>query len=78
MEIFRKIQVRSLVLDAFCLAVGNLVTCGIFCFRSWFIGNSVSSEGTILLSTKIDPLFLILPLLQQVCTFFSIKSFTAF
>lgn len=34
--------------------------------RSWFIGNSVNSEGTILFSTNIDPLFLILPLMQKV------------
>jgi len=29
--------------------------------RSWFLDNSVQSDGTLFLTTKVDPLFLILP-----------------
>lgn len=35
-------------------------------FRSWFIGNTVQSDGKIFLSTNIDPLFLALPYIYQV------------
>ncbi|XP_065211198.1 ribonuclease H2 subunit B [Planococcus citri] len=30
-------------------------------YRSWFIGNTIESDGKIYLSSNIDPLFLILP-----------------
>lgn len=32
-------------------------------FGSWFVGNEVSSEGSILYITKCDPLFMIIPYL---------------
>lgn len=32
--------------------------------RSWFVGNSVQSDGALFLLTKIDPLFVVLPLLD--------------
>jgi len=32
-------------------------------YRSWFIGNSVHSDGKIYMSTPVDPLFLVLPYL---------------
>ncbi|XP_058058205.1 ribonuclease H2 subunit B [Anopheles bellator] len=36
--------------------------------RSWFINQSVCSNGRIFLPTLIDPLFLVLPYLEQHCT----------
>ncbi|XP_021942143.1 ribonuclease H2 subunit B-like [Zootermopsis nevadensis] len=36
--------------------------------RSWFIEESVKSDGKLHLSTPIDPIFLALPYLRKVCT----------
>ncbi|XP_049534403.1 ribonuclease H2 subunit B [Anopheles darlingi] len=36
--------------------------------RSWFINETVCSNGKIFLPTPIDPLFLLLPYLEQHCT----------
>ncbi|XP_074032743.1 ribonuclease H2 subunit B [Leptinotarsa decemlineata] len=36
--------------------------------RSWFIDESVKSNGTLHLSTPIDPIFLVLPYLRKHCT----------
>ena len=33
--------------------------------RSWFIGDSVTSDGCLFLYTPMDPLFLVLPLLEE-------------
>lgn len=38
-------------------------------FRSWFIEDTVKSEGKMYLSTPIDPIFLVLPYLRKVSTF---------
>lgn len=35
-------------------------------YRSWFIGNYINSDGSMYLSTSIDPLFLVLPYLFEV------------
>lgn len=40
-----------------------------FYFRSWFIEDTVKSEGKMYLSTPIDPIFLVLPYLRKVSTF---------
>lgn len=39
-----------------------------FYFRSWFIEDTVKSEGKMYLSTPIDPIFLVLPYLRKVST----------
>lgn len=39
-----------------------------FDFRSWFIEDTVKSEGKMYLSTPIDPIFLVLPYLRKVST----------
>ncbi|KAH1024425.1 hypothetical protein HUJ05_003910 [Dendroctonus ponderosae] len=36
--------------------------------RSWFIDESVKSDGKLQLSTPIDPIFLVLPYLRKYCT----------
>ncbi|CAG9772019.1 unnamed protein product [Ceutorhynchus assimilis] len=36
--------------------------------RSWFIDESVKSDGKMKLSTPIDPIFLVLPYLRKYCT----------
>ncbi|KAF7269351.1 ribonuclease H2 subunit B [Rhynchophorus ferrugineus] len=36
--------------------------------RSWFIDESVKSDGKMQLSTPIDPIFLVLPYLRKYCT----------
>jgi ribonuclease H2 subunit B len=33
-------------------------------YRSWFLGDSVISDGGLYLSTPVDPLFLALPILE--------------
>jgi ribonuclease H2 subunit B len=35
--------------------------------RSWFIDESVKSDGKMQLSTPIDPIFLVLPYLRRYC-----------
>lgn len=41
--------------------------------RSWFIDENVKSDGRILISTPIDPLFLIIPYLKKVLQFYFIE-----
>ncbi|KPJ13747.1 Ribonuclease H2 subunit B [Papilio machaon] len=36
-------------------------------YRSWFIGDFVKSDGSILMITPINPLFLVLPRLKEQC-----------
>lgn len=36
--------------------------------RSWFIGNTVKSDGSIQMVTPVNPLFLVLPKLKEQCT----------
>lgn len=33
--------------------------------RSWFIDNTVQQDGTLLISTPVDPIFMILPYLAR-------------
>ena len=34
--------------------------------RSWFLDDTVQSDGALFLTTKVDPLFLILPYIAKV------------
>ena len=33
-------------------------------YASWFVGNTVISDGTLLMATPVDPLFLAIPILE--------------
>ena len=37
-------------------------------YRSWFIGQSVVSNGNLYMTTRVDPLFLVIPVLSTDCT----------
>ncbi|XP_045451182.1 ribonuclease H2 subunit B [Melitaea cinxia] len=37
-------------------------------YRSWFIEDTVKSDGSLLMTTPIDPLFLVLPRLREQCS----------
>ncbi|CAH2099662.1 unnamed protein product [Euphydryas editha] len=37
-------------------------------YRSWFVEDSVKSDGSFLMTTSIDPLFLVLPRLREQCS----------
>lgn len=54
----------------FVFGAGNLTVQEILIFdekkRSWFIDDSVKSDGKLHLSTPIDPIFLALPYLRKV------------
>lgn len=35
-------------------------------YRSWFVDDSVVSDGSLLLTTQVDPLFIVIPYLRKV------------
>ncbi|XP_032515786.2 ribonuclease H2 subunit B [Danaus plexippus] len=55
----------------YCLDKANLKIYEILTFkedyRSWFINESVKSDGSLMIVTPINPLFLVLPKLRQQC-----------
>jgi len=58
----------------FVLGSGNCTIQEVLIFeekkRSWFIDDSVKSDGKLYMSTPIDPIFLILPYLRKVLYLF--------
>lgn len=64
---------------AFSFSPGNITVQEVLIFdenkRSWFIDDSVKSDGKLHLSTPIDPIFLVLPYLRKVNVKFYFDAF---
>lgn len=64
---------------AFSFSPGNITVQEVLIFdenkRSWFIDESVKSDGKLHLSTPIDPIFLVLPYLRKVNVKFYFDAF---